>query len=77
MLIVKSDFYIINDALLMEQTDILERSCDSMFVDIDRLLPVIFSPSRKILPSVGLYTPVSILNTVVLPAPFGPIKPYN
>lgn len=25
----------------------------------------------------GVYTPVSILNTVVFPAPFGPISPYN
>ncbi len=29
------------------------------------------------MPSVGLYTPVSRLNTVVLPAPLGPISPYR
>src|SRR5688500_3778452 len=34
-------------------------------------------PSNAISPSVGQYTPVSTLNTVVLPAPFGPIRPYN
>lgn len=28
-------------------------------------------------PSVGVYTPVSILKQVVFPAPFGPISPYN
>jgi len=37
--------------------------------------PVMFSPSRVITPLEGLYTPVSILNTVVLPAPLGPISP--
>src|SRR5688572_13880910 len=28
-------------------------------------------------PSVGSYTPVNKLNTVVLPAPLGPISPYS
>ena len=28
-------------------------------------------------PSVGLYTPVSMLKIVVLPAPFGPISPTS
>ena len=37
--------------------------------------PVISSPSSMKEPVVGLYTPVSILKTVVLPAPFGPISP--
>src|SRR4029077_15527005 len=31
----------------------------------------------KISPSVGLYTPVSMLKIVVLPAPFGPISPTS
>src|SRR5687767_1981225 len=34
-------------------------------------------PSNSISPSVGQYTPVSTLKTVVFPAPFGPINPYN
>ena len=38
-------------------------------------IPLIFLPSNFTVPSVGVYTPVNILNTVVLPAPFGPIKP--
>ena len=38
-------------------------------------LPVKFTPSSTILPSVGEYTPVRRLNTVVLPAPLGPISP--
>src|SRR5512132_717624 len=32
------------------------------------------SPSNRTWPVVGLYTPVSMLKNVVLPAPFGPIK---
>jgi hypothetical protein len=35
------------------------------------------APSNSISPSVGQYTPVSTLNTVVLPAPLGPIRPYR
>src|ERR1700736_743170 len=35
------------------------------------------APSNQICPSVGQYTPVSTLNTVVLPAPFGPMRPYS
>ena len=31
-------------------------------------------PSKTIWPAVGLYTPVSMLKNVVLPAPFGPIR---
>ena len=38
-------------------------------------LPVIFLPSRTILPVSGLYTPVSKLKIVVFPAPLGPIRP--
>src|SRR5437667_398902 len=36
--------------------------------------PVMSSPSNSTSPLVGLYTPVSMLKNVVLPAPFGPIK---
>ena len=43
----------------------------------DAVLPTRLTPSNSILPSVGRYTPVSKLNIVVFPAPFGPIKPYN
>src|SRR6266508_4722418 len=32
-------------------------------------------PSKRTRPAVGSYTPVIALNTVVLPAPFGPINP--
>src|SRR5271168_4800162 len=38
---------------------------------------VISLPSRIMLPAVGLSTPVSKLITVVLPAPFGPIKAWR
>src|SRR5919106_4302103 len=34
-------------------------------------------PLSSISPSVGQYTPVRTLKTVVFPAPFGPIKPYS
>src|SRR4249919_748564 len=37
-------------------------------------LPVTSCPSKTIWPAVGLYTPVSMLKNVVLPAPFGPIR---
>ena len=33
------------------------------------------SPRNRTSPPVGSYTPVITLNTVVLPAPFGPITP--
>src|SRR5260370_22948242 len=36
--------------------------------------PVILSPLKKICPSVGGSTPVMTLNSVDLPAPFGPIR---
>jgi hypothetical protein len=36
--------------------------------------PVMSSSSNSIRPLVGLYTPVSMLKKVVLPAPFGPIR---
>ena len=39
------------------------------------VLPAVALPFNMILPLVGSYTFVSILNTVVLPAPFGPIRP--
>src|SRR5699024_598676 len=41
------------------------------------LLPVMSLPSSTMLPSVGRYMPVSMLKTVVLPAPLGPIRPYR
>ena len=39
------------------------------------VFPPISVPSSTMLPVSGLYTPVSRLNTVVFPAPFGPIRP--
>ena len=33
--------------------------------------------SNSIVPSLGTYTPVNMLNNVVLPAPFGPIRPTS
>ena len=39
------------------------------------LQPLTSSPSNSTLPPSGRYTPVTTLNTVVLPAPFGPIRP--
>src|SRR5205809_5851431 len=39
------------------------------------LSPAIATFSKVIEPSVGRWTPVMILNTVVLPAPLGPIIP--
>ncbi|KAG1532364.1 hypothetical protein G6F50_016244 [Rhizopus delemar] len=38
-------------------------------------LPDMDSPLKVQLPSSGMYRPVSTLNSVVLPAPFGPISP--
>ena len=38
---------------------------------------LIFSLSSSTVPVVGLYIPVIRLKTVVFPAPFGPIRPYN
>ena len=37
--------------------------------------PTMFWFSRVMVPSVGTYTSVNRLNTVVFPAPFGPIRP--
>ena len=39
------------------------------------LFPSVETPSRRMEPRVGLYTLVSRLKIVVLPAPFGPIRP--
>src|ERR1043165_591459 len=39
--------------------------------------PVMSRPSRKILPAVGRSTPVNRLMSVVLPAPFGPIRAWR
>ena len=36
--------------------------------------PATSRPSNRISPEVGVYTPVSMLKNVVLPAPFGPIR---
>src|SRR5690625_5553378 len=36
-------------------------------------MPVTSWPSKTTCPRMGLYTPESILNKVVLPAPFGPM----
>ena len=44
------------------------------FVIVCGGLPVTSVPSNTIWPEVGLYTPVSMLKNVVLPAPFGPIR---
>lgn len=38
-------------------------------------LPDIETPLKVQLPSSGMYRPVSTLNSVVLPAPLGPIRP--
>ena len=37
--------------------------------------PVMSSPSRRTRPAVGLCRPTSVLNSVDLPAPFGPMSP--
>src|SRR3990172_13291555 len=37
--------------------------------------PVMSSPRKRTLPSSGARNPVSAANSVVLPAPFGPISP--
>jgi len=39
--------------------------------------PVMSSPSKTTRPSVGSYAPVMTLNSVVLPAPFGPMSPTD
>ena len=33
------------------------------------------SPAKRMRPEVGLRKPVTMLNSVVLPAPFGPMRP--
>ena len=43
-------------------------------VTLNRFIPSIRVPSNRTWPSVGRNTPVTTLNTVVLPAPFGPIS---
>ena len=40
-------------------------------------LLLMFFPMRVMSPVVGAYTPVRRLNTVVFPAPFGPISPTS
>ena len=40
-------------------------------------LPLSTWPFSSTLPSVGAYTPVSRLKTVVLPAPLGPMSPAS
>ena len=62
----------------LEQADVLERSGDAGHARPDRssCRSSGFRPARTS-PSVGLYTPVSRLNTVVLPAPLGPIRPMS
>ena len=39
--------------------------------------PAMFSPMKLISPLDGTYRPLIMLNTVVLPAPFGPIRPAS
>src|SRR5882672_2105685 len=39
--------------------------------------PVMSCPSRRILPAVGRVAPLRRLMTVVLPAPFGPIRAWR
>jgi hypothetical protein len=43
-------------------------------VTLNRFMPSIRLPSNNTWPSVGRNTPVTTLNTVVLPAPLGPIN---
>ena len=63
MMIMQSDFYIIQHGLVFKKADILKGSCNSGFINIYGFLSGnIFSIQY---------------NTVVLPAPFGPISPYN
>ena len=38
-------------------------------------MPVMSSPQNSTLPAVGLIWPRMLLNSVVLPEPFGPITP--
>ena len=75
---MKSDLYIVQHTQFLEQTDILECSCDSILVDLDGLSSGnILTIQNNTFRVFGLYTPVSRLNTVVFPAPFGPIRPYS
>ena len=74
---MQSDLYIVKHALILEQTDVLKCTRNTCLVDVDRFLSCDIRTIQLIVPSSGVYTPVSILNTVVLPAPFGPIRPYN
>ena len=70
-MIVKSYLYIVKHRHILEQTDVLECAGNSCFVDINGAFSRDILPSRRMIPSVGLYTPVRRLNTVVFPAPFG------
>ncbi len=44
------------------------------WVTLNRFIPSMRSPANRTAPSVGENTPVMTLNTVVLPAPFGPMS---
>jgi hypothetical protein len=60
---------------LSEEADVLERPRDADAGDLAGLLQRRrLLPSKRMLNPSGLYTPVTRLNTVVLPAPFGPMS---
>ena len=68
-------FDIVQHGHVLEQPDILKGPGDTQAVDLIRLFADDALPSKRMAPLVGVYTPVSRLNTVVLPAPLGPIRP--
>ena len=73
---VGADHDVLERGHVREQADVLERAGDARLGDLVGLAgPTIDRPSSTISPPVGRNTPVTQLNSVVLPAPLGPMIP--
>jgi hypothetical protein len=66
-----SNLDVLSDRERAEQLEALEGAGDALASGN----PVMGTPSKTTSPPVGRWRPVMTLNSVVLPAPFGPISP--
>ena len=70
---VRGGHHVLLDRHVQEEPQRLERPCDPAPGDLVRLEAEQALAGERMSPASGAYTPVTRLNSVVLPAPFGPI----
>ena len=73
---LERDLDVVEHRQLAEQPDVLERPADAQPRDVEAGVPVMSRPRSGSIPLVGRRNPDSRWNSVVLPAPLGPMTPW-